>query len=208
VPTIGHELTHGFDDEGRQFDAQGNLRNWWRKADGKEFEKRARCISDQYSKYVIIDDIKINGKLTLGEDVADLGGLIQARRAWKEGAKGGKLAPIDGPTPDQRFFVGYGQSWRGSLRDEEKRPRATVDPHSSDRYRANGVVRNMPEFQEAFHCQTGARMAPEERCRVVVKRSLAVGGRGMGAFGEAWPTFRRSDPRGTLCRRCSGCSSS
>ncbi|HZE28383.1 MAG TPA: M13 family metallopeptidase [Terriglobales bacterium] len=164
--TIGHELTHGFDDEGRQFDAHGNLRNWWRKADGKEFEKRASCISDQYSKYVIIDDLKINGKLTLGEDVADLGGLILAYMAWKESTRGQKLAPIDGLTAEQRFFVGYGQSWCGSLRDEEKRLRARVDPHSPDQYRASGVVANMPEFQEAFHCQTGARMAPEERCRV------------------------------------------
>ena len=164
--TIGHELTHGFDDEGRQFDAKGNLRNWWTEVDGKEFEKRARCISDQYSKYVIIDDIKINGKLTLGEDVADLGGLLLAYMAWKQDTKEGKLEPIEGFTPEQRFFVGYAQSWCGATRDEEKRLRATVDPHSPDKYRANGVVTNMPEFQAAFHCQTGTPMVPEKRCRV------------------------------------------
>jgi endothelin-converting enzyme/putative endopeptidase len=164
--TIGHELTHGFDDEGRQFDAQGNLRDWWTLADGREFEKRAGCISDQYSQYVVIDDIKINGKLTLGEDVADLGGLLLAYKAWEENTQGKKLEPIDGLTPEQRFFVGYGQSWCASTRDEAKRLRATVDPHSPDKYRANGVVTNMPEFQEAFHCKTGMPMAPETRCRV------------------------------------------
>ena len=164
--TIGHELTHGFDDEGRQFDAQGNLRDWWTPADGKEFQERASCISDQYSKYVIIDDIKINGKLTLGEDVADLGGLLLAHNAWKEETKGQKLESMDGLTSEQRFFVGYGQSWCSNTRDEAKRLRATVDPHSPDNYRASGVVTNMPEFQQAFRCKTGTPMAPEKRCRV------------------------------------------
>ncbi|MGD1023171.1 MAG: M13 family metallopeptidase [Candidatus Sulfotelmatobacter sp.] len=164
--TIGHELTHGFDDEGRQFDAQGNLRDWWTAEDGKEFVKRASCISDQYSTYTIIDDIKINGKLTLGEDVADLGGLILAYVAWKEDTKGRNLQPIDGLTPDQRFFVGYGQSWCGETRDETKRLRATVDPHSPEKYRTNGVVSNMPEFQEAFHCKAGSPMVNQNRCRV------------------------------------------
>jgi endothelin-converting enzyme/putative endopeptidase len=164
--TVGHELTHGFDDEGRQFDAQGNLRDWWTEADGKEFEKRASCISDQYSKYVIIDDIKINGKLTLGEDVADLGGLLLAYMAWKDDTKGQNLDPIDGLNPDQRFFVGYGQSWCGHVRDESKRMRATIDPHSPEKYRTNGVVSNMPQFQEAFHCKAGQPMVNENRCRV------------------------------------------
>jgi putative endopeptidase len=164
--TIGHELTHGFDDEGRQFDAQGNLRDWWTADDGKEFVKRASCISDQYSTYTIIDDIKINGKLTLGEDTADLGGLILAYMAWKADTKGQNLQPLDDLTPDQRFFVGYGQSWCGETRDETKRLRATVDPHSPEKYRTNGVVSNMPEFQEAFHCKAGSPMVNENRCRV------------------------------------------
>jgi putative endopeptidase len=164
--TIGHELTHGFDDEGRQFDAQGNLRDWWTPQDAKEFEQRASCISDQYSKYTIIDDIKINGKLTLGEDVADLGGLILAYMAWQTETKGENLQPIDDLTPEQRFFVGYGQSWCGQTRDETKRLRATVDPHSPEKYRTNGVVSNMPEFQQAFHCKTGSPMVNEHRCRV------------------------------------------
>jgi putative endopeptidase len=164
--TIGHELTHGFDDEGRQFDAHGNLRDWWTEEDGKEFVKRATCISTQYSNYTIIDDIKINGKLTLGEDVADLGGLILAYRAWQEDTQGQTLKPLDDLTPEQRFFVGYGQSWCGQTRDETKRLRATVDPHSPEKYRTNGVVSNMPEFQEAFHCKAGAPMVNENRCRV------------------------------------------
>ncbi|MGD0570954.1 MAG: M13 family metallopeptidase [Candidatus Sulfotelmatobacter sp.] len=164
--TIGHELTHGFDDEGRQFDAQGNLRDWWTEEDGKEFVKRASCISNQYSTYTIIDDIKINGKLTLGEDTADLGGLILAYMAWKEDTKGQNLEPIEGLTPEQRFFIGYGQSWCGETRDETKRLRATVDPHSPEKYRTNGVVSNMPEFQEAFHCKAGSPMVNENRCRV------------------------------------------
>ena len=164
--TVGHELTHGFDDEGRQFDAQGNLRDWWTPEDGKEFEKRAACISNQYSNYTIIDDIKINGKLTLGEDVADLGGLLLAYMAWKQDTKNQKLEPIEGLTPEQRFFVGYGQSWCGHVRDESKRLRATIDPHSPEKYRTNGVVSNMPEFQEAFHCKAGSPMVNQNRCRV------------------------------------------
>jgi putative endopeptidase len=164
--TIGHELTHGFDDEGRQFDAQGNLRDWWTAEDGKEFVKRASCISNQYSTYTIIDDIKINGKLTLGEDVADLGGLILAYMAWKADTKGESLQPLDDLTPEQRFFVGYGQSWCGETRDETKRLRATVDPHSPEKYRTNGVVSNMPEFQQAFHCKAGSPMVNQNRCSV------------------------------------------
>jgi putative endopeptidase len=164
--TVGHELTHGFDDEGRQFDAQGNLRDWWTEDDAKEFENRASCISDQYSSYTIVDDIKINGKLTLGEDVADLGGLLLAYMAWKADTSGQTLGPIDELTPDQRFFVGYGQSWCGQSRDETKRLRATVDPHSPEKYRTNGVVSNMPAFQEAFHCKAGSPMVNQNRCRV------------------------------------------
>jgi putative endopeptidase len=164
--TIGHELTHGFDDEGRQFDAKGNLKDWWTEGDGKEFERRASCISDQYSQYTVIDDIKINGKLTLGEDVADLGGTLLSYMAWKEATKDQKLDPIDGFTPDQRFFIAYGQQWCSSVKDETKRLRAAVDPHSPDHYRANGVVSNMPQFREAFHCKPGQPMVRENACRV------------------------------------------
>jgi len=164
--TVGHELTHAFDDEGRQFDAQGNLRDWWTAEDAREFEKRASCTSDQYSQYVIVDDIKINGKLTLGEDTADLGGLLLAYLAWQDETRGKDLPAMDGFTPEQRFFIGYGQSWCSAERPEVQRLRATVDPHSPPRYRTNGVVSNMPEFQKAFACKAGSAMVRENRCRV------------------------------------------
>jgi putative endopeptidase len=164
--TMGHELTHAFDDEGSQFDDKGNLRNWWTDADRKAFEERAQCVVDQYSGYTIVDDIKINGKLTNGEDLADLGGTLLAYLAWKEDTKGQKLDAIDELTPEQRFFVGYGQSWCTSTRDEEKRMRATLDPHSPDKYRANGVASNLPEFRAAFHCKPGQPMVREKVCRV------------------------------------------
>ena len=164
--TVGHELTHAFDDEGSQFDAQGNLRNWWTEADRKEFEERAKCVIDQYSGYTAVDDIKINGKLTNGEDIADLGGTLLAYLAWKEDTKNQKLESIEGFTPEQRFFIGYGQSWCSNDRAENLRLRATVDPHSPEKYRANGVVANMPEFRDAFHCKAGQSMAREKVCRV------------------------------------------
>ncbi len=164
--TMGHELTHAFDDEGSQFDAQGNLRNWWTEADRKEFEQRAQCVVDQYSGYTIIDDIKVNGKLTNGEDLADLGGTLLAHLAWKEDTKHQRLEPLDGLTREQRFFVAYGQSWCTNEREEDKRLRATVDPHSPEKYRANGVAANMKEFREAFHCKPGQPMVRENACRV------------------------------------------
>ncbi|MFB3814087.1 MAG: M13 family metallopeptidase [Terriglobales bacterium] len=164
--TIGHELTHGFDDQGRQFDAQGNLRDWWTEADAKEFNRRASCISEQYSQYTIVDDVKINGKLTLGEDVADLGGLLLAYMAWQDATRGQKPQPKDGLTPVQRFFVAYGQSWCSNQRPEVQRMRAISDPHSPPRWRTNGVVSNMPEFREAFGCKPPQPMARENACRV------------------------------------------
>ena len=164
--TIGHELTHGFDDEGRRFDARGNLRDWWTEVDGKEFERRSSCISDQYSSYVAVDDIRVNGKLTLGEDVADLGGLILAYRAWVKETSGKTLTDKDGLTPAQRFFVGYGQSWCANSRPETLRLRAVTDPHSPERYRTNGVVSNMPEFRAAFSCTSGQPMVREPVCKV------------------------------------------
>lgn len=164
--TIGHELTHGFDDEGREFDAKGNLRDWWTTKDAAEFTKRATCISDQYSQYTVIDDIKINGKLTLGEDVADLGGTILAYMAWKNSTSDQRLKPIDGLTPDQRFFVGMAQWACGSERPEQKRVNAITNPHSPNEYRINGVVSNMPEFAAAFACKAGQPMVRERVCRV------------------------------------------
>ena len=164
--TIGHELTHGFDDHGRQFDAQGNLRDWWTNRDAEEFKKRAACISDQYAKYVVVDDIHINSKLTLGEDIADLGGTILAWMAWKAATASQSLQPIDGLSPEQRFFVGYAQWACENDRPEKLRLRAITDPHSPAKYRVNGLVVNMPEFQQAFSCKPGQPMVPQRRCRV------------------------------------------
>jgi putative endopeptidase len=166
--TIGHELTHGFDDEGRHYDARGNLNDWWTKEDASEFTRRASCISDQYSSFIAVDDIHVNGNLTLGEDVADLGGLILAYHAWRGATANQRLAPIDGLTPDQRFFVGNAQWACANIRPEAMRLRARTDPHSPPRYRVNGLVVNMPEFGQAFSCKPGAPMTkpPEKVCRV------------------------------------------
>ncbi|HYU32591.1 MAG TPA: M13 family metallopeptidase [Thermoanaerobaculia bacterium] len=166
--TIGHELTHAFDDEGRQFDAQGNLRDWWTPEDAAEFGRRVSCVSDQYAQYTVVDDIKINSKLTLGEDVADLGGTILAWEAWKDATRGQTLAPQDGLTPEQRFFVGYAQWDCAGYRPEYLRLIAKVNPHSPAQYRINGVVVNMPEFAAAFQCKPGQPMVkePEKVCRI------------------------------------------
>ncbi len=164
--TIGHELTHGFDDEGRKFDSKGNLRDWWTEADAKAFEERAQCIVDQYGKYTVVDDIRINSRLTQGEDIADLGGLLLAWTAWKAQTAADKLEPRDGLTPEQRFFVGYAQWACENDRPEILRLRAITDPHSPAKYRVNGLVVNMPQFQEAFSCKPGQPMVSEKRCRV------------------------------------------
>ena len=166
--TIGHELTHGFDDEGSQFDAKGNLKNWWTKSDREKFDERTKCVSDQYSSYVVVDDVHINGKLTMGEDVADLGGEILAYIAWKDTNKNKNLQPIDGLSPEQRFFIGYAQWDCANDRPEDLRMRAQVDPHSPAQYRINGVVVNMPEFAQAFGCKaTQPMVKPTEKvCRV------------------------------------------
>jgi putative endopeptidase len=164
--TIGHELTHGFDDEGRQFDAKGNLRDWWTKLDAGKFVERAACVSDQYSQYTVVDNIKINGKLTLGEDVADLGGTTLAYIAWKAATKGQDLKPSGGFTPEQRFFVGMAQWACGDERPENKRLNAVTNEHSPLEDRINGVVANMPQFRQAFSCQAGQPMARQNACRV------------------------------------------
>jgi endothelin-converting enzyme/putative endopeptidase len=164
--TIGHELTHGFDDEGRQFDAHGNLKDWWTKQDAAAFVERAACVSNQYSQYTVVDDVKINGKLTLGEDVADLGGTLLAYMAWKEATKDKTLAPVDGFTPDQRFFIGMAQWACGEERPESKRLHALTDSHSPDEYRIDGVVSNLPEFGKAFACKAGDPMVRANACRV------------------------------------------
>ncbi|HEY4053627.1 MAG TPA: M13 family metallopeptidase [Terriglobales bacterium] len=166
--TIGHELTHGFDDEGSQFDAKGNLRNWWTDDDRKQFESRTKCVQDQYAQYVVVDDIHINSALTLGEDVADLGGEILGYMAWKDATKDKNLQPIDGLTPEQRYFIGFAQWDCANERPEDLRVRAATDPHSPAQHRINGVVVNMPEFTQAFSCKESQPMSkPADKvCKV------------------------------------------
>jgi putative endopeptidase len=166
--TIGHELTHAFDDEGSQFDAKGNLKNWWTPQDRQRFDARTQCVQDQYSQYVAVDDVHLNGKLTLGENVADLGGEILAYMAWKDATKDKNLQSIDGLAPDQRFFIGFAQWACSNDRPEDERVRAATDPHSPAKYRVNGVVVNMPEFARAFSCKAGQPMVnpPEKVCKV------------------------------------------
>lgn len=164
--TIGHELTHAFDDEGRQFDDKGNLRDWWTPADAEGFEQRIDCIRDQYAGYVVVDDIHINSKLTSGEDVADLGGTLLAYIAWKKQVAAESLKPVDGFTPEQRFFVGMGQWACENERSENLRVSAATDPHSPGFARINGVVSNMPEFRNAFGCKTGQPMVHTPNCKV------------------------------------------
>jgi predicted metalloendopeptidase len=167
---IGHELTHGFDDQGRKFDPQGNLRDWWTAQDGTEFEKRANCIADEYSSFVAVDDLKLNGKLTLGENTADNGGARVALMALEQMIADGQAGPaaqtIDGYTPQQRFFLGFGRAWCEKRRPEYSRMLVSVDPHSPGKYRVDGVVQNMPEFQKAFNCKAGQPMVRENACRV------------------------------------------
>jgi endothelin-converting enzyme/putative endopeptidase len=164
--TIGHELTHGFDDEGRRFDAQGNLKDWWTAEDSSGFEERLKCVQDQYSGYVVVDDIKIQSKLTSGEDVADLGGTRIAYLAWQKAVAGQRLQPIDGFTPEQRFFIGFGQWACENDRPENLRVSAATDPHSPGKYRINGIVANLPEFAQAFSCKPGQPMVRERACKI------------------------------------------
>jgi putative endopeptidase len=163
---IGHELTHGFDDEGRQFDAKGNWRDWWTAEDAKEFESRARCLVDEYASFQAVDDVKLNGKLTLGENTADSGGLRVAYMALMDDIAGRTVPTRDDFTPEQRFFLGYAQSNCENETDELLRLAAQTDPHSPAKFRVNGVVENMPEFQKAFGCRLGQPMVRKPACRV------------------------------------------
>jgi endothelin-converting enzyme/putative endopeptidase len=169
---VGHELTHGFDDEGRKFDAQGNLKDWWTADDAKRFEQRTDCVVNEYNGFVAVDDLHVNGKLTLGENTADNGGLRLAWMALLADAAG-KHTPLDektanGYTPKQELFFGWAQNWCSTERPEMLRMAVHVDEHSPDRIRANGVIVNMPEFGAAFGCKAGQPMspAPAKMCRV------------------------------------------
>ena len=164
---IGHELTHGFDDQGRQFDAKGDLRDWWTPADAKAFEERAACIDNEYSNFSPVPGVKLNGKLTLGENTADNGGVRIALMALINTTSPAELEKkIDGFSQEQRLFLSFGQIWCENQREEVLRMRAQTDPHSPGKFRVNGVVQNMPEFQKSFSCKAGQPMVSANACRV------------------------------------------
>ncbi len=163
---IGHELTHGFDDEGRKYDAQGNLRDWWTKEDADRFTTQANLVVDQFSSYVAVDSLHVNGRLTLGENLADLNGLRIGYAAFERALAARPRPPLlDGFTPEQRFFLGWAQIWRGRTRDEYARLLVAVDPHSPPRWRVNGPLSNMTEFARAFRCQAGDAMVRADSLR-------------------------------------------
>ena len=167
---IGHEMTHGFDDQGRQFDSQGNLRDWWTPADADAYKARAQLVSDQFDRYTVVDTAtRVNGKLTLGENIADLGGLTVAYSALQKSMDGKpRPALIDGMTPEQRFFVSWGQIWRTLQTDQQARLLVNIDPHAPAQWRVNGPLANMPEFARAFGCKEGDPMVRAQSLRAQI----------------------------------------
>ncbi|MBD0321178.1 MAG: M13 family metallopeptidase, partial [Gemmatimonadetes bacterium] len=162
---IGHEMTHGFDDQGRQFDASGNLRDWWTAADAAAYREQTQRVAEQFSGYVVIDTVRVNGQLTLGENIADLGGLTIAYHALQKELAGKPAPLIDGLTPDQRFFLAWAQIWRRVARPEVVRLQLTTDQHAPSRWRTNGPLANMPEFARAFRCAPGDPMVRPDAVR-------------------------------------------
>ncbi len=164
---IGHEMTHGFDDQGRQYDKNGNLKDWWTKEDAKKFEERAACVVDQYGSYTAIDDVKQNGKATLGENLADNGGIRISLAALKKRLAGKPDQKIGGFTAEQRFFLGFAQVWCTNARDDAIRTQAMSDVHSLPEFRVNGTVSNSEDFAKAFACKADAPMVRGAKaCRV------------------------------------------
>jgi putative endopeptidase len=167
--TVGHELTHGFDDEGRQFDAAGNLKDWWTKDDEKKFTERADCMVKQYDAIESVPGVHLNGKLTLGENLADLGGTWLAWLAWMDKARAAHVdmeAKTDGYTPDQRFWIAYAQQWCTQTRPEALRTAAEVDPHAPDEWRTNAILQDLPEFAKSFSCKASSKMVSAKACRI------------------------------------------
>lgn len=164
---IGHEITHGFDDEGSKYDAQGNLKTWWTDADRKTFDERGNCVVNQFSKYKVGGDVFMNGKLTLGENIADLGGLTMAFAAFEKSMQGKpKPANLDNLTPEQRFFLGWAQAWAEVSTSQGETYQAQNDPHAIARFRVNGPLSNMPEFSEAFKCRQNDNMVKTDVCNI------------------------------------------
>ena len=165
---IGHEISHGFDDQGRKSDGQGNLRDWWTAQDAAAFEQRANMLVEQYAAFVPIPGARVNGRLTLGENIGDVSGVAVAYRAYKKSLQGREAPVIGGFTGDQRFFLGYAQVWRSMAREQALRQQLLTDPHSPGMYRTNGVLANLPAFYEAFNVRPGDRMylPPEQRVKI------------------------------------------
>jgi predicted metalloendopeptidase len=165
---IGHEIGHGFDDQGRKFDAEGNLRDWWTEEDAARFDERKNMLAAQYDGYEVLDGLTINGQFTSGENIGDLGGLGIAYKAYRLSLDGEEAPVIDGFTGDQRFFLGWAQVWRAKARDEEAKRLLTIDPHSPPKFRANGAAVNVPEFYQAFDVREGDGMylPPQERVKI------------------------------------------
>jgi predicted metalloendopeptidase len=165
---IGHEMGHGFDDQGRRFDAKGMLRDWWTSKDSEEFMRRAKGLVAHYSAKEVLPQLNVNGELTLGENIGDLTGLVIAHRAYQL-SLGGKAAPVmDGLTGDQRFFAGWAQAWRGKIRDDALRQQVLSDVHSPDMVRGNGPLPHVPAFYEAFGVKEGDKLflPPDKRVKI------------------------------------------
>jgi len=165
---IGHEMTHGFDDQGRQYDKDGNLKDWWTAEDATKFKARVQVMINQYNQYTVLEGLHVNGALTQGENLADNGGLAIAYQAFKNTPEGKSDTKIDGFTPDQRFFLGFAQIWRVKIREESQRTRINVDPHSPPKYRVNGAVFNMPAFYQAFNIKPTDKLYRPDSIRVKV----------------------------------------
>jgi putative endopeptidase len=166
---IGHEVTHGFDDEGAQYDEKGNLRDWWTASDERQFKARGQGIIDQFSSYTILDSLHVRGDLTEGENIADLGGLTMAYEALERSLAGRPRPPlIDGFTPEQRFFMAWAKVWRANERPESERQQVLTNEHSPNKWRVNGPMSNMPEFAKAWGCKAGDAMVRPPSARVAI----------------------------------------
>ncbi|MBD0320835.1 MAG: M13 family metallopeptidase, partial [Gemmatimonadetes bacterium] len=165
---IGHEISHGFDDQGRRSDGEGNLRDWWTESDNAAFKTRADALVAQYGAFSPLEGLNVNGRLTLGENIGDVSGLAMAYRAYRKSLNGREAPVINGFTGDQRFFMGWAQVWRTLMRDDALRQQIMTDSHSPGEYRVNGVLRNIPEFYAAFNVKPGDKMylAPEQRVKI------------------------------------------
>jgi len=168
---IGHEMTHGFDDQGRQFDATGNLRDWWSKKSADEYDKRRKAVVQQYNEYEPLPGLHVNGELTQGENIADIGGVKLAYAALQKALDKhpeDRNKKIDGFTPEQRFFLSFAAIWRSKIRDEDQKLRVKTDPHSPAQFRVNGPLSDLPEFQKAFNLSDGSPMVrpPDKRVNI------------------------------------------